>query len=85
MKYLVVEYPDTVDTSTIAIDAAANVVAGAVTITGGKLVANVVTGNPPAPSLIAHTHTTPGGTGSVAIPAGSMTLPAGTSGPAVKT
>jgi hypothetical protein len=76
MKYVVIEYADSVNISAASIDTAANVVivAPAATISGGKVVFTGQGQNPSA-TVLPHTHPVPAGSGTVNIPAGATGQP----------
>lgn len=65
MKIVVIQYPDSVDISTITKGATANVVVGESTVEGGTVLnaSEWYEAPPAAPTLVPHTHNLAGSTG----------------------
>ena len=63
-KFVMVQFPDATDTSTLVVDAVVTVgaVAGGTVIMAGSIQ------NPPVQTLISHTHIVPAGSGSLVMP-----------------
>lgn len=56
MKVVVIRFPDTADVSALTVGAAVSVYVGAVTVAGGTVNSVSVMEDPPAATLIPHTH-----------------------------
>jgi len=84
MKFVMVQFPDTVDIATLTVDSAVTVTK-TVPVAGGTVVMAGTMQNPPASTLLPHTHNVPAASGSVAVPAssGSVTVPAAVTGPVI--
>ena len=69
MKIVIVEFPDSVNTSALLVNDTVSVTKGSTVVAGGIVTMAGSVQNPPASTLIQHTHT--------------FDAPAGVSGPAV--